>query len=106
MGLAVPLLVAMALGAAYREARNSCRLATQGIALLLEMEKQKSRTRKTNHQFRDSGTDPQEEFGESALGSTADPWGAAQTRYRSLPSYSGEVWLVSENRPPRLGVLS
>ena len=38
-----------------------------------------------------SGVDPQDEFGKSALGSAADPWGTAQARYRSIPGHRGQV---------------
>src|SRR5215472_10639022 len=91
LGLAFPLLVELALSAALCEARNGYRLAAKRIPLVLEMEESARRARKAADQLGRSETDPKNEFGESALGRTAYPWGTAQTRYRSVPNDCREV---------------
>jgi hypothetical protein len=89
--LALPLLVELALGAAHREARNGYRLALKGIPLVLEMEESARRSGKADDPLGGSETNPKDKFGEPALGSTAYPWGIAQTWYRSIPSHGREV---------------
>ena len=65
----------MAFCAGCGETRNGDLLAPQRIPLVLEVEKQESRTRKASARLRSSGTDSKNEPGESALGSAAYPWG-------------------------------
>ena len=89
--MALPLLVELALGAAYREAPNGHRLAPKGIPLVWEMEESARRTGKADDRLGGSETNPKDEFGEPVLGSTAYPWGTAQTWYRSIPSHDREV---------------
>jgi putative transposase len=91
LGLALPLLVELALGAAHREAPNGDRLAPNGIPLVLEMEESARRSGKADDRLGSSETDPKDKFGEPALGSTAYPRGTAQTWYRSIPSHGREV---------------
>src|SRR6516225_4560419 len=55
------------------------------------MEESAGRTGKAGDRWGGSAVDPQDEFGQSALGSTADPWRNAQARYRSLPGHRGQV---------------
>jgi len=69
LGLALPLLVELALGAAYREAPNGHRLAPKGIPLVWEMEESARRTGKADDRLGGSETNPKDKF--------ANPlWGA------------------------------
>src|SRR6516165_4647771 len=95
LGWALPPLVAVALGAADCKARNGDLLASKRVPLLLAMEESAGRTGKAGDRWGGSGVDWQDEFGQSALGSAADPWGTAQARYRSLPGHRGQVHVFS-----------
>src|SRR5215471_6936811 len=53
----------------------------RGFRWVLEVEESAGRTGKACDRLGGSGVDPQDEFGQSALGSAADPWRTAQARH-------------------------
>src|SRR6516165_10100387 len=96
---ALPPLVAVALGAAYRKARNGDLLASKRVPLVLETEESAGRTGKARDRLGSSGVDRQDEFGKSGVGSTADSWETAQAQYRSIPGHRGQIH-GSSGKPP------
>jgi hypothetical protein len=79
VGLAVPGVERLALDAGHRQARNSPCLASCWLPLFLDLEGPAWPTGTTRRFARGSRSNPQDVPGESELGCTPHPRGAAQT---------------------------
>lgn len=73
LGLAVPGLERLALGAGHRETRYRDCLASEGLSIVLDLQGQARTTGTTACRQGDPRTDPEDESRESAVGCAADP---------------------------------
>src|SRR5712692_2816403 len=73
VGLALTGVQRLAVGTRYREARDSDRLASQGVPLVLDVERTSRKGGKTDRVTRDQALDPVHEPRESVVGRTTDP---------------------------------
>ena len=89
----------MALRAADRRARNGDRLASKRVPVVLAMEESAGRTGKACDRLGGSGVDPQDELGQSALGSAADPRGTTQARIE-VSQATVAKYMVRRRQPP------
>jgi hypothetical protein len=105
-GWALPPLVTMALLAADRKARSGDLLASKRVPLVLEVEESAGQTGKACDRWGGPGVDSQDEFGKSALGSAADPWGLLKLGIEvSQPTVA--KYMVRQRKPPsQRGALS
>src|SRR2546426_10745815 len=91
MGLAVAFMDGLALRPGDRQARNGDSLAPQGLSSVLDLAKQTRTSWEAGQSPGSSGSDPKDEPGQSALGSTQNPWRAAQAWHQPLASHCGQV---------------
>src|ERR1700716_3058852 len=73
VGLVLTGVERLAVGTRHRQARHSDRLASQGVPLVLDVERTPRKGGKTDRVTRDQALDPVHEPRESVVGRTTDP---------------------------------